>query len=148
MKTNKQTRNQNKPSTINTQPSTDQGLQNRSEQVGSGAETPNQDKPELGSINLAKRRANRELPTEKVLALLQKESPRFFELAEVVGKWVWVQFTEKQPREVTRVLAQLGFHWNNRRQVWQHPCGALTTGTETDPREKYPTYFPADVKPA
>ena len=26
---------------------------------------------------------------------------------------------------VTRVLAELGFHWNNTRQAWQHPCGTI-----------------------
>jgi len=139
MKTNKQPKNQNQ--NTNTNEKTDQGL-NRSEQVGSGAENASL------QINLARRRANRELPTEKVLSLLQKEAPRFFELAEVVGKWVWVQFTEKQPREITSRLAEFGFHWNNKRQVWQHPCGAVTAGTQSDPREKYPTYFPADAKTA
>jgi len=106
------------------------------------------ERPPLPPINFARRRANRELTTERVLMLLQQEAPRFLELAQVVGKWVWIQFTDKQPREVTGKLAEFGFHWNNKRQVWQHPCGALTEGTESDPREKYPTYFPADVKPA
>ena len=114
MKTNKQPKNQNQDTNSNTNEKT--GGLNRSEQVGSRA-----GKPELAQINLSRRRANRELPTEKVLSLLQKETPRFFELAEVVGKWVWVQFTEKQPREITSRLAELGFHWNNKRQVWQHP---------------------------
>jgi hypothetical protein len=50
-------------------------------------------------INLELRRANRALDTEKLLALLRSQTPRFFELAEVVGKWVWIQFTEKQPAE-------------------------------------------------
>ena len=104
--------------------------------------------PPLPPINFARRRANRELSTERVIQLLQREAPRFLELAEVVGKWIWVQFKEKQPREVTARLAEFGFHWNNKRQVWQHPCGALTEGTESDPRAKYPTYFPSDVKPA
>jgi hypothetical protein len=31
-------------------------------------------------------------------------------------------------RYVTAELAQLGFHWNRRRQVWQHPCGQFRTG--------------------
>ena len=112
---------------------------------------PAQAKPELPPlppINFARRRANRELSTERVIQLLQQEAPRFLELAEVVGKWIWVQFKEKQPREVTARLAEFGFHWNNKRQVWQHPCGALTEGTESDPRAKYPNYFPSDVKPA
>ena len=106
------------------------------------------ERPPLPPINLARRRANRELSTERVIALLQKEAPGFLDIAEVVGKWVWVQFTDKQPREVTAALAELGFHWNNKRQTWQHPCGALTQGTESDPRAKYPTHFPADARPA
>ena len=106
------------------------------------------ERPPLPKISFKRRRANRELSTERVLALLQQEAPTFFAIAEVVGKWIWIQFTDKQPREVTAALAELGFHWNNKRQVWQHPCGALTEGTESDPRAKYPTYFPSDMKPA
>jgi hypothetical protein len=45
---------------------------------------------------------------------------------------------------VTAQLAQLGFHWNRRRRVWQHPCGHSRTGTWIDPRAKYPTFYPAD----
>ena len=59
------------------------------------------ERPPLPPINLARRRANRELSTERVIALLQKEAPGFLDIAEVVGKWVWVQFKDKQPREVT-----------------------------------------------
>ena len=80
--------------------------------------------------------------------MLQKEAPRIFNLAEVVGKRVWVSFREKQPPQVTSVLADLGFHWNNKRQAWQHPCGAVMPGAENDPHQKYPTCFPADVKAA
>ena len=100
-------------------------------------------------INLALRRENRKLETEKLLALLQSETPSFFELAEVVGKWVWIQFTDKQPPSVTRVLAELGFHWNNTRQSWQHPCGTIPDERATyDPRKRYGSYFAADQKPA
>jgi hypothetical protein len=106
------------------------------------------ERPKLPPINFARRRANRELSTDSVIALLRQQAPSFFNLAQIVGKWVWIQFTEKQPREITAALAELGFHWNNKRQVWQHPCGHLTEGTESDPRAKYPTYFPSDVKPA
>ena len=67
--------------------------------------------------------ANRALNTEKLLSLLRSEAPNFFELAEVVGKWVWIQFDQKQPAIVTAALSELGFHWNNARQSWQHPCG-------------------------
>ena len=107
---------------------------------------PTQERPALPPINFARRRANRELSTESVLALLQKEAPSFFSLAEVVGKWVWVTFTDKQPREVTAVLAELGFHWNNKRQVWQHPCGKETqTPFDGDPRERYGSTFPSQT---
>ena len=104
--------------------------------------------PTSPTINFARRRANRTLPTERVIELLQKEAPGFFNLAEVVGKWIWIQFREKQPRHVTAVLAELGFHWNNKRQAWQHPCGTIVERADYDPREKYQSYFPADLKAA
>jgi hypothetical protein len=104
--------------------------------------------PAVPAIDFARRRANRELSTEQLLAVLQQHAPQFYALAEVVGHWVWVQFTGKQPSEVTAALAEFGFHWNNKRQVWQHPCGALTSGAKNDPREKYPTHFAADTKAA
>jgi hypothetical protein len=65
-------------------------------------------------------------------------------LCQVVGQWVWIEFGQKQPRYVTAEPAQLGFPWNRRRQVWQHPCGQFRTGIRQDPREKYPTCYPAD----
>jgi len=125
-----------KTNTTKTQKS---GAQSRSEQ--SSTET----KPQ---IDFARRAANRTLDTEKLLALMRTEAPRFFELAEIVGKWVWIRFDEKQPAEVTRVLAELGFHWNNRRQTWQHPCGSLRQATPQDPRAKYGSHFAADRQAA
>ncbi len=114
----------------------------------SGTQTQTIEQKPLPRISFKLRRHNRALPTEKVLNLLHTEAPRFWEVCEVVGKWVWITFTEKQPREVTMVLAELGFHWNNTRQAWQHPCGTLAERTPRDPRIKYGSYFPADVKPA
>ena len=106
-------------------------------------------KANRAKINLALRRANRKLETEKLLALLRSKNQNFFELAEVVGKWVWIQFSDKQPPTVTRVLAELGFHWNNTRQTWQHPCGTLPDERATyDQRQRYGSYFAADLKPA
>jgi hypothetical protein len=119
----------------------DSGLLNRTAQLS-------QNKPELLKIDLAARRYNRGLPTERVLQLLQKNAPRFWELAEVVGKWVWIRFDGKQPPTITAELAELGFHWNNRRQVWQHPCGQVISGVYYDPRRKYGSFFPADQKAA
>lgn len=140
------------------------GLKSRSEQLSTEKtaepkllEAPEQPATPSGEreqdgrlpIDLERRHANRKLPTEKLIALLRAEAPRFFEAAEVVGKWVWVQFNEKQPREVTAVLAQLGFHWNNKRQVWQHPCGTYRKESSLfDPRKKYRSYFAADQQAA
>ena len=95
----------------------------------------------LPPINFKRRKVNRSLDTESVLSLLRSEAPSFFAVAEVVGIWVWIQFTDKQPREVTAALAELGFHWNNLRQTWQHPCGTLTERAPFDPRRKFGSYF-------
>lgn len=102
----------------------------------------------LPRISFKLRHQNRALPTEKVLHLLRTEAPKFWELAEVVGKWVWITFTEKQPREVTMTLSELGFTWNSVRQCWQHHGGTIAPRTPLDPRIKYGSYFPADVQPA
>jgi hypothetical protein len=99
---------------------------------------------QLHRIDFRLRFQNRGLSTAQVLDMLYHETPRFWELCQVVGKWVWIQFAQKQPRNVTAQLSQLGFHWNRRRQVWQHPCGQFRTGTWIDPRQKYPTFYPAD----
>jgi hypothetical protein len=100
-------------------------------------------------INIARRQANRALNTEKLLALLRSEAPNFYAIAEVVGKWVWIQFDGKQPVTVTSVLSEFGFHWNNKRQSWQHPCGLFRDRSVTfDPRKKYGSYFAADLMPA
>ena len=117
------------------------GLLNRTAQQFEG-------KTELLKINLAARRYNRGLPTERVLRLLESQAPRFWELAEVVGKWVWIRFDDKQPPTITAELSELGFHWNNRRQVWQHPCGEFMSGVYYDPRRRYGSFFPADQKAA
>ena len=38
----------------------------------------------------------------------------------------------------TARLAEFGFHWNNKRQCWQHPCGPVTVeASPEDPRAKY-----------
>jgi len=99
-------------------------------------------------IDFKLRFQNRGLSTEKLLDMLYHETPRFWELAQVVGKWVWIQFDDRQPPEITAALSQFGFHWNRKRQTWQHPCGQFRTGSHRDPRDKYQTYFPADAKAA
>ena len=111
------------------------GLKSRPEQLNT---------KQLPKIDFALRYANRALKTENLLALLRNQAPKFFERAEVIGRWVWVQFTDKQPSEVTMVLAELGFHWNNTRQAWQHPCGTIAfERANYDPRKRYGSHFPA-----
>jgi hypothetical protein len=131
------------------------GLESRSEQLSTpkttaAAETPtNRKTDERLPIDYAKRQANRQLPTEKLLEQLRTSAPDFFALAEVVGKWVWIQFTGKQPREITARLAEFGFHWNNKRQAWQHPCGAFRQRPfNGDPRERYGSQFPHETQAA
>jgi hypothetical protein len=69
-------------------------------------------------------------------------------MCEVVGNWVWIQFDGKQPKEVTTALSELGFHWNSRRQLWQHPCGQIIDSANYDPRRRYGSYFPANRQAA
>ena len=100
-------------------------------------------------IDFARRQLNRQLGTQALLALLRTEAPSFYEVAEIVGKWVWIQFTEKQAPAITARLAEFGFHWNNKRQAWQHPCGPGTAeGSPDDPRAKYGSVFAADQQAA
>ena len=96
-------------------------------------------------IDTEARKKNRTLPTEKVLALLQQHDRRLWEMAEVVGKWIWVSFSEQPAPTVRQTLAQLGFHWNRTRQSWQHPCGQFRLSSAGDPHEKYQSYQPAAV---
>ena len=100
--------------------------------------------------SVSKHQANRELSTDAVLNLLRAKLPRQYEVAEVVGKWVWLDVSPARKPGLASVLWSLGFHWNQRRGVWQHPCGRFDPlgSHPSDPRAKYRSYFPADVLPA
>ena len=88
------------------------------------------------------------MPTGALLDLLGTRLPDVYRLAEVVGRWVWVQFKEVPAAEIRQQLAQFGFHWNRARQAWQHPCGLLHDEAATyDPRRRYGSYFAATAKP-
>ena len=103
----------------------------------------------LPYVNFQQREENRALATEKVLDLLRQWLPKAYDLAEVVGKWVWVTFPEQPAEQVRGQLSQFGFHWNNSRKCWQHPCGQFATeGSGADPRQKYGSHFAADLKAA
>ncbi len=122
----------------NTEKNRKSGLLNRPEPVS---------KPLLPQIDFALRRANRALPTETLVSLMREDAKSFFESAEVVGRWVWIKFDEKQPQAITRSLAELGFHWNKKRQTWQHPCGDFPRNRATyDPRKRYGVSYPAKFK--
>jgi hypothetical protein len=131
------------------------GLKSKSAQLSSTPETQGavapaqvERKDNRLPIDTEARKKNRTLPTPKVLELLKASNPGLFNLAEVVGKWVWVTFRETPAPELRQILAQLGFHWNRERQAWQHPCGAFRLRGFQDPHEKYPCYFPADSRAA
>ena len=156
-KSNKQT----KPSTINSQPSTTSELPSRSEQSSenTNSQTATSQVPDtrpstphtpkaLPYVNFEERERNRQLPLDRVLAVLKRWMPRQYELAEVVGKWIWITFPEPPTEAVRAELSQLGFHWNNTRKCWQHPCGKTLPRGQQEPREKYATYFPAEAKAA
>ena len=137
-------------------------LQSRSEQVSGNAnrQTETAKAPEKNQatapaeaepkksprpyVNFEERERNRQLPVDKVLAVLRRWMPRQYELAEVVGQWIWITFPEQPIERVRADLSQLGFHWNNTRKCWQHPCGQTLPRGQQNPREKYATYFPAD----
>jgi hypothetical protein len=93
---------------------------------------------------------NRRLSTNAVLNYLRTRLPLQYELAEVVGKWVWLDVSPSRKPNLAALLWALGFHWNQRRGVWQHPCGRFDPfgSHPADPRAKYRSYFPADVLPA
>lgn len=94
----------------------------------------------------AMRRANAMRDTLTVLAILKTELPNAWELAEVVGQWVWIEFPSK-PDDVTReALLDMGFHWNQKRVAWQHACGKFSHHTNGNPRWKYMTVAAAELE--
>jgi hypothetical protein len=94
----------------------------------------------LPKLDFAKRHRNRQLPIGEVIKLLRAEAPLLLRMTQIVGQWLWIQFPERQPRTITSLLAQIGFHWNYRRQLWQHPCGVFCDrSAHYDPRKHYAT---------
>jgi hypothetical protein len=161
MKTNKQNKTNKKTAATQTDDGKTSlvGLKNRTEQLSetetaktSEAETASETETapqETGTVNapvkpyvnFAERDFNRKLSFEEVLARLKRWMPEQFKLAEVVGKWIWITFPEPPIERVRAELSQLGFHWNNTRKCWQHPCGETLPRGQQEPREKYGTWF-------
>jgi hypothetical protein len=136
-------------------------LKSRPEQLSTDKNTAAQQPPAVAApeqtksarilpyVNFQQRDENRALATDKVLDLLRQWLPKAYDLAEVVGKWVWVTFPEQPAETVRGQLSQFGFHWNNSRKCWQHPCGQFATeGSGTDPRAKYGSHPATELKAA
>ena len=76
--------------------------------------------------------------TRALLNRMKSEMPEIWNQAQVVGSWVWLEFTIAPLPEIRTGLKKLGFHWNGARKCWQHPCGQSRTRSEADPRTLYP----------
>jgi hypothetical protein len=72
--------------------------------------------------------------TLALLGKLKTQMPEIWGQAQVVGQWVWLEFNVPPLREIRAKLKELGFHWNQQRRCWQHPCGAPTGRSGADPR--------------
>ena len=82
-----------------------------------------------------------ESSTSDAFALIDRmktELPDVWDRAQVVGKWVWLEFNIPPLPEVRSRLKNLGFHWNGVRKCWQNPCGVSRPGTGADPRQFFP----------
>jgi DNA repair protein RadC len=75
--------------------------------------------------------------TLALLGKLKDEMPELWQQAQVVGKWVWLEFNVPPLKEIRAKLKELGFHWNGQRKCWQHPCGIERGRSSQDPRQRY-----------
>lgn len=57
--------------------------------------------------------------------------------AEVVGRWVWLTFTEKPGPAIRERIKSFGFRWVQRRGRWAHSCGHPSRQGVHDPRRTY-----------
>ena len=114
-----------------------------SSRVGQTITPPNVPRGTLfQSIDLDARALNRALPQGEVLDMI-RFFPQILAAAQIVGRWLWVEFPTAPEPNTRATLAQLGFHWNNKRQLWQHPCGPMTPASPDEPRAKYGAIRPA-----
>lgn len=75
--------------------------------------------------------------TLSLLERLKAELPAVWDRAQVVGKWVWLEFNVVPDKEIRENLKKLGFHWNHIRRCWQHSCGVPCGHSKDDPRGRY-----------
>jgi DNA repair protein RadC len=76
--------------------------------------------------------------TVALLDRLKTDMPELWNKAQIVGNWVWLEFSVPPLVTVRSKLKHLGFHWNRDRRCWQHPCGIESGRSEGDPRQLYP----------
>jgi hypothetical protein len=75
--------------------------------------------------------------TLTLLDRLKTEMPEIWGQAQIVGKWVWLEFNVPPMQAIRANLKRLGFHWNGQRKCWQHPCGVSRDRSQGDPRSYY-----------
>jgi hypothetical protein len=100
--------------------------------------TPEQSLPQ---IDIEQRREARLWGADRVIEELKRVTQGAYSRAGLIGRWVWVHFSEPPAAEIRSALSQLGFHWSPRRQCWQHPCGYFRTGRGGDPAGKYGVHY-------
>lgn len=76
--------------------------------------------------------------TFALLDRLRAELPGLWGQAQVVGKWVWLEFNIPPLRGLRSRLRSLGFRWNGVRSCWQHPCGIGQARASGKPGVFYP----------
>jgi len=59
--------------------------------------------------------------------------------AELVGRWVWVEFAQKPDAATLAKMKARGFRWVKTRGRWAHDCGHKSRRGKGDPRDKYGT---------
>lgn len=84
--------------------------------------------------------------TLTVLKLLKEQLPGVWDISEVVGKWVWIEFPQKPSEQVRTTLLDMGFHFNVKRMAWQHACGHFTHHSPGNPRWKYATVAASELE--
>ena len=57
--------------------------------------------------------------------------------AELVGRWVWVEFPTKPDASTLIKMKARGFRWVKSRGRWAHDCGFKSRRGKGDPRDKY-----------
>ncbi len=93
---------------------------------------------------------NRRLDTETVLNHLRTKLPQLYELAEVVGKWVWLDVSPAGNPFWQKCFGRLAFIGTIGAAFGSILAASLTRLARIPPTRaaKYRCFFPADVIPA